>query len=85
MENRIFYIFNVSEINKIDFEEVKESTANTLRRSVDGTKSFIKFDSGSTPSFLNNLTTKEGPYTYPQMLNILTGSFWSKPITGSLP
>lgn len=82
MENRIFYIFNVSEINKIDFEEVKESTANTLRRSVDGTKSFIKFDSGSAPSFLGSMTTKQGPYSYSQILTILATPEWSS--TGSL-
>lgn len=82
MENRIFYIFNVSEINKIDFQEVKESTANTLRRSVDGTKSFIKFDSGSTPSFLGSMTTKQGPYSYSQILTILATPEWSS--TGSL-
>lgn len=82
MENRIFYIFNVSEINKIDFQEVKESAADTLRRSSDGTKSFIKFDSGSTPSFLGSMTTKQGPYSYSQILTILATPEWSS--TGSL-
>ena len=82
MENRIFYIFNVSEINKINFQEVKESTSTTLRLSINGTKSFIKFDSGSTPTFINSLTTKQGPYTYQQILSILATPEWST--TGSL-
>jgi len=78
-------ILNVSEVSKIDFNQVEETDANTIRKSIDGTKTFIKYESGSNPTFLNSLTTKEGPYTYPQMLNVLTGSFWSTPITGSLP
>ena len=82
--NRIFVILNVSEVSKVDFNQVEETDATTIRKSVDGTKTFIKYESGSTPSFLDSLTTKEGPYTYPQMLNVLTGSAWTAPITGSL-
>jgi hypothetical protein len=78
--NRIFIILNVSEISKVDFNQVEETDATTVRKSVDGTKTFIKYESGSTPTFLGSLTTKEGPYTYPQMLNILNGSDWVKPV-----
>ena len=78
-------ILNVSEVSKIDFNEVEETDITTIRKSLDGTKTFIKYESGSNPTFLGSLTTKEGPYTYSQMLNILTGSFWSIPITGVIP
>ena len=41
-ENREFIIINVSEIDKINFDEVLETSGNTLRKSIDKTKTFIK-------------------------------------------
>jgi hypothetical protein len=35
------------------------------------------------PPTVSNLTTKEGPYTYNEILNILTGSAWA--YSGSAP
>lgn len=67
MENsETFMIFNVSELNKIDFSQVEETSISTVRKSVDGTKTFVKW-TGSTPSSVQSLTTKEGPYTYEEM------------------
>jgi hypothetical protein len=40
--NRQFMIFNVSELNQINFTEVLETSSETVRRSVDGTKTFVK-------------------------------------------
>jgi hypothetical protein len=44
MENRQYMIFSVSEINLIDFSEVLQTSAETARKSIDGTKSFVKWD-----------------------------------------
>ena len=42
MENsETFMIFNVSELNKIDFSQVEETSISTVRKSVDGTKTFV--------------------------------------------
>ena len=75
--NREFMIFNVSELNTIDFTQVLETSIDTVRRSVDGTKSFVKWDGNTTPSSVESLTTKEGPYTYEEILTILNGSEWT--------
>ena len=77
-EDREFMIFNVSELNAIDFTQVKETSINTVRKSVDKTKTFVKWD-GATPDCVNNLTTKEGPYTYDEMLTILSTPEWTDP------
>jgi hypothetical protein len=82
MENstdRNFMIFNVSEINNIDFTQVYETSSDTVRKSVDETKTFVKWE-GIMPTCVSNLTTKEGPYTYSEMLAILSTSEWIKPI-----
>jgi hypothetical protein len=81
---RNFMIFNVSELGLIDFSQVLETSAETVRKSIDGTKTFVKWDSGNTPSSVESLTTKVGPYTYEEMLNILSGTEWTAPINNEM-
>ena len=78
IENRVFMIFSVSELNKIDFNQVLETSINTIRKSVDGTKTFVKWE-GSTPSSVQSLTTKQGPYTYEEILTIMATNEWTNP------
>jgi hypothetical protein len=73
---RKFIIFNVSELLKINFEEVLETSSDTVRLSLNGTKTFIKWE-GTTPQCVETLTTAEGPYTHQEMLQILNGSDWN--------
>ena len=83
-ENREFMIFNVSELPNIDFTQVHETSADTVRKSVDGTKTFVKWD-GATPSSVDALTTKEGPYTYDEILAILATPEWTDPSGSMMP
>jgi hypothetical protein len=73
---RTFVIFNVSEIGSVDFSEVLETSADTLRLSVDGTKTFVKWEGETIPSSVDGLITKEGPYTYEEILTILSTTEW---------
>ncbi len=77
-ENREFMIFNVSELPQINFTQVLETSAETVRRSVDGIKTFVKWD-GAMPQCVIDLTTSEGPYTYEEILTILATSEWTDP------
>jgi hypothetical protein len=79
-DNRQFMIFNVSELQNIDFTQVLETSIDTVRKSVDETKTFVKWD-GNIPECVSNLTTKEGPYTYEEILTILSTPEWLKPMT----
>ena len=79
-DNRRFMIFNVSELGQIDFSTVLETSAETVRKSVDETKTFVKWD-GTIPTCVSDLTTKEGPYTYDEILTILSTPEWTSPIT----
>ena len=78
-DERNFLIFNVSEINKINFDDVLETSATTLRRSVNKTKTLIKWDGNEEPTFVATMTTKEGPYTYDEILVILATPEWTDP------
>ena len=77
-EDRVYVIFNVSELNTIDFNEVLETSIDTVRKSVDETKTFVKFE-GAMPPSVSALTTKEGPYTHSEILAILATSEWTNP------
>jgi hypothetical protein len=76
--NREFMIFNASELPQIDFTQVQETSIDTVRKSVDQTKTFVKWD-GEIPSSISSLTTKQGPYTYDEMLVILSTEEWTDP------
>lgn len=74
--NREFMIFKISELSLIDFTQVLETSEDTVRRSADGTLTFVKWDS-TTPQCVVDLTTKQGPYTYEEIIEILNSSEWS--------
>ena len=74
--NRDFMIFDTSDTGSIDFNNVLETSAATLRLNVSGSRTFVKWD-GDIPTSVSSLTTKEGPYTHQQILTILTGSEWA--------
>ena len=77
--DRRFVIFNITELNQIDFNQVFETDINTVRKSVDETKTFVKYDI-PMPSSVASLTTKSQEYTYDEILNILSTPEWNKPI-----
>lgn len=77
--NREYMIFSVTEIDKIDFSQVLETGPDTLRKNVDETKTFVKWN-GSVPSSVEALETKEGPYSYEEILVILSGPDWTAPM-----
>jgi hypothetical protein len=79
MEYREFMIFNVSELDKIDFTQVLETSIDTVRKSVDETKTFVKWNGDIVPSSVDSLTTKEGPYNYDEILAILSTPEWTDP------
>jgi hypothetical protein len=75
-KNRQFMIFNMSELNQIDFTQVVETSEETVRQSIDNTKTFVKWD-GDIPICVEGLSTKEGPYNYDEILLILTTPEWT--------
>ena len=73
MSNRKYTIITKDEVASVDFSQVLETSANTLRYNNAGTKTFVKFE-GNTPSFLNGKTQ----YTHTEMLTELSKSDWTE-------
>ena len=70
-----YMIVLVSEVDQVDFSQVFETAPDTLRISVDGLKTFFKWE-GETPSSIEALTYKDGSYTHEEILNILNSPEW---------
>ena len=73
-ENRKYVIIQSTEVSSVNFSEVMETSADTLRFSVDETKTLVKFI-GDTPSFLDGKTQ----YAHSEILNTLNSSEWIPP------
>ena len=81
-ESRSYLIIPTSEVSKVDFSQVFETSADTLRKSVDETKTFIKWGEApyvNEPSFVASISGKEGPYNHSQITTILSGTDWTEP------
>lgn len=78
-EDRSYFIIPSTEISNIDFNFVLETSAETLRFSVNGSKTFVKWEGDAPPEFVVNMTG-EGPYTYSEILEILSTPEWTAPI-----
>ena len=77
-ENRKYIIFNVSELGSVDFNEVLETSADSVRKSLDETKTFVKYE-GDMPSSVSALTSKTSEYSHSEILTVLAGSEWTDP------
>ena len=63
-----YAILNTSDINTVDFSKVKQTDANSVRKTLDGSKFMVKFE-GDTPDFLNGVKL----YTNQEIIEI----FWN--------
>jgi len=74
MANRTYVIINAADVEEVNFSEVLETSEDTLRWSVDHTKTFVKFV-GETPSFLDGKTE----HNYPEIMAVLSTPEWTNP------
>lgn len=76
--SRNYLIIQASDISSVDFAAVCETSAETVRYSVDSTKALIKWD-GDQPAFVAGLSNTEGPYTNAEIRTILATDAWTDP------
>jgi len=77
-ENRHYVVFDLTEVDTIDFSEVLETSADTLRKNLAETQSFVKYE-GDQPTSVAALTTKSSEYTHEEILTLLAGTDWTDP------
>jgi len=69
---RTYVIIDSSEVSSVDFDQVLQTSADTLRYSVDGSKALLKYE-GDQPSFLSG----KQEYTHSEILAILATDEWT--------
>ena len=70
--NRKWVIVNVSDITEEMIINAMQTSMDTLRKTLDGSKAILKFD-GDTPSCFDGLTT----YNHSEILEELAKSDWT--------
>ena len=72
-ENRKWVIVNVSAITDDMISSALQTSMQTLRKTLDGSKAILKWD-GDTPTVFNGMTT----YTHSEILTELAKSEWTE-------
>jgi hypothetical protein len=76
-ENRTYAIITAEQAQQIDFSQVMETSLETLRFSVDGTKTFVKYG-GQRPS---SVPADASTHTHEEILEILSTPEWTAPLS----
>ena len=69
---RTYCIIDASEVSSVDFNQVLQTSSDTLRYSLDGSKALLKYE-GDQPSFLSG----KQEYTHSEILAILATDEWT--------
>jgi len=77
-ENRHYVVFDLTEVDTINFSEVMETSADTLRNNLVNTQSFVKYEGDQPPSVVA-LTTRSQEYSHEEILAFLAGEEWTDP------
>ena len=72
MNNKTYVIIDADEVSSVDFSQVFETSADTLRYNLAGTQTFVKYE-GSKPRFLYG----KDAYTYSEIREILATDAWT--------
>ncbi len=81
MNNKTYAVVNLTEIGLIDFSQVAQSSASTVRKSLDNTQFVIKWQEGYEPTFISDGTViPDGIYTHSECLELMATDKWSQPI-----
>ena len=70
--SRTYCIIDADDVANVNFDQVFETSAETLRYNNEETQTFVKYE-GAKPRFLYGKDT----YTHSQILEILAGSDWT--------
>ena len=79
MNNKTYSICNIAtDLKNIDFSQVGESSASTIRKSLDDTLFVIKYS--SEPLFIKDGTVKPSQtLTHSEALELMRSEAWSEP------
>ena len=73
----IYAIININDLSKVDFSQVDQTSAETVRKSIDGTMFVLKWE--ETPTFITDGTIVPlQTLTHQECLDLMNTSEWSE-------
>lgn len=82
--DRSYAIIPSGQVASINFDEVLQTSASTMRYSIDGLKAIVKWHGDMPPSVVA-LSGKEGPYRYAEIIELLRTPEWVAEVEGDIP
>lgn len=78
---KTYAVINLTDISLIDFSQIGETSASTIRKSLDDTQFVIKWQEGYIPTFITDASVVPvGTYDHHAILELMATSAWSEPI-----
>lgn len=78
---KTYAVINLTDVGLIDFAQVGETSASTIRKSLDDTQFVIKWQDGYTPTFITDgSVVPVGTYDHHAILELMATPAWSEPI-----
>lgn len=78
---KTYAVINLTDISLIDFSQIGETSASTIRKSLDDTQFVIKWQDGYTPTFITDgSVVPVGTYDHHAILELMATPAWSEPI-----
>ena len=78
---RTYAVINLTDVGLIDFSQVGETSASTIRKSLDDTQFVIKWQDGYTQTFITDgSVVPVGTYDHHAILELMATPAWSEPI-----
>ena len=78
---RTYAVINLTDVGLIDFAQIGETSASTIRKSLDDTEFVIKWEDGYTPTFITDSSVVPvATYDHHGILELMATAAWSEPV-----
>ena len=77
--NKTYAIAPIAELNNVDYSQVQQTSADTVRKNVAETEFVLKWG-GDMPSSVSTITPTISTYTHEEILIVMATEEWNPPI-----
>ena len=79
--DRRYAVIYLTDLDLIDFSQIEQTSASTVRKSLDNTQFVIKWEEGYVPTFITDSSVVPvGTYDHQAILELMATPFWSEEI-----
>ena len=81
LNTRTYAIIELTDVDKIDFAQIGETSVFTIRKSLDDTQFVIKWEEGYVPTFITDgSVVPVETYTHAEILILMATPAWTEPV-----